>query len=129
MEDDMTAEVVVLCSDISHQGKVANIIKFQLRDDGRWLMGPVTVRGPLVPRPYEQYLVGNTPVDPDGRLDQANKLSARGRISMQCDLCGLRAVVREETLFPPLDKLAANGVSSIELHALATILASASRGV
>jgi hypothetical protein len=123
MEDDMTTEVVVLCSDRGHAGKVANIIKFQRRDDGRWLMGPVTVRGELWPRPYEQYLVGNTPVDPDGRLDQADKLSARGRVNMQCDLCGLGVVTREETLFPMLDKLAANGVSSVELRALVTTLA------
>jgi hypothetical protein len=135
MEDDMTAEVVVRCSDSGHEGKVASIIKFHRRDDGRWLMGPVTVttrgrrpRGQLWPRPYEQYLVGNTPVDPDGRLNEADKTAARGRIDMECKLCGLRVVAREETLFPILNTLAANGVSSIELYALAARLTSRSRG-
>ena len=119
-------EIVVTCSDSGHEGKVANIIKFQRRGDGRWLMGPVTARAQLWPRPYEQYLVGDTPVDPDGRLDRADKLAARGRHTIECPLCGLKVDAREETLFPILDKLAANDVFVVELRDLAAIVTNTS---
>ena len=122
----MTTEIVVACSDSGHEGKVANIIKLKLGSDGRWLMGPVTARAQLWPRPYEQYLVGDTPVDPDGRLDRADKLAARGRHTIECPRCGLKVDAREETLFPILDKLAANGVFMVELKDLAAIVTNTS---
>ena len=128
----MSAEIVVTCSDSGHEGKVVNIIKFQRDSDGRWLMGPITLggssRGQLWPRPYDQYLIGDTPVDPDGRLDPAEKSAARSRVSVQCDLCGFGFVARGETLYPILDKLADHGVVTIELKDLAARIFKASRG-
>jgi hypothetical protein len=114
--DAVTAEIVVTCSDSGHQGKTANIIKFQRgAASGGWLMGPVTGRGQLWPRPYDQYLIGDTPVDPDGRLDPADKAAARGRASVGCGLCGVRLDLRAERLHPILDRMAEAGVSHCEL--------------
>ena len=118
----MSAEIVVTCSDSGHEGKVANIIKFKRGSDGRWLMGPVTARGQLWPRPYDQYLIGDTPVDPDGRLDPAEKSAARSRVSVQCDLCGVRFDQRGERLYPILDRMADAGVSHCELAHLVRIV-------
>jgi hypothetical protein len=124
----MTTEIVVTCSDSGHEGKTANIIRFERGDSG-WLMGPVTVGGQhfggqLWPRPYEQYLVGDTPVDPDGRLDPADRAAARSRMSAGCDLCGMRLDLKAETLQPILDRMAEAGVSRCELAHLVRIVSS-----
>jgi hypothetical protein len=120
----VTAEIVVTCSDSGHQGKTANIIKFKRGDSGGWLMGPVTARGQLWPRPYDQYLLGETPVDPDGRLDPADRAATRGRVSVRCDLCGVRLDRRAERLYPILDQMAEAGVSHCELAHLVRIVSS-----
>jgi hypothetical protein len=85
-------------------------------------MGPVTARGHLWPRPYDQYLIGDTPVDPDGRLDPAGKSAARNRVSVRCNLCGIGFDLRAERLHPILDRKAEAGVSHCELAHLVRIV-------
>jgi hypothetical protein len=124
----VTTEIIVTCSDSGHEGKTANIIRFERGDSG-WSMGPVTVGGQhfggqLWPRPYEQYLLGDTPVDPDGRLDPVDRAAARGRVSVRCDLCWLQLDVRAEKLWPILDLMAEADVSHCELAHLIGIVSS-----
>ena len=45
-----------------------------------------------------------------------NREDARTRQTLTCKLCGLSVVVREETLHPILDKLAASGASTVTLR-------------
>ena len=120
----MTTEIVVTCSDSGHEGRTANIIKFKRGGSAGWLMGSVSARGQLWPRPYDQYLLGDTPVDPDGRLDPADRAAARGRMSAGCDLCGMRLDLKAETLQPILDRMAKAGVSRCELAHLVRIVSS-----
>lgn len=57
---------------------------------------------------------------PDSASAQDGPL--RRRVSMRCDLCGLHAVARMEKLRPVLDRLAENGVGSVQLSNLIAIL-------
>jgi hypothetical protein len=102
--------VEVGCRDVSHEDRPVKVASFVPGGPpGNWIPGAPGRR--TSQRQYEAPMREMR----DGEM-------IRDRWELECRLCGLRVVARAETLAPVLDKLAAGGVSYIELAQLARVI-------
>lgn len=140
-------DVVVVCNDPSHEARTVKVGNFthcditELRPDiwgelpsgSRWQadLFALLELGPKMQKRVNdgvETLAGSQPAGVIPELPTIESLQPgldndiRIRFSMKCDLCGLHVVARYEAIGPILDKLAANGVDSIELAHLAAIV-------
>ncbi len=121
--------VEIYCCEPSHDGQRYVICRFRLTDrsifgarGNVWLIEtqvepekPRLLRGA---RTVLQVLEGDTYIDAEGSTRSGEEVR-RQRYRFHCHLCGLTLVRADAPVHAALDKLAAAGVSSISLSALA----------
>jgi len=115
--------VGVICDQESHNGRLVKITVFGRRDDdGTWHELPLYREGHPEPS-WNRHPPTWTVLHGDS-IEHDRESWAGGRVQhhIVCDLCGLNASARAETLYPLLDKFADVGVSLIRLAALARSL-------
>lgn len=144
--------VQVVCDDRSHEGRTVKIANFTYCDitkvlpdvygdadpymewwfdlpatlDGEGYESPAPLPDPQQNMQAHEWRTGMWTALYDNQKAEwptESTVDGRKRYSMQCNLCGLHVVAREEVIDPVLDKLAVNGVTSIELTHLAAIVA------
>ncbi len=129
MEGATVSEVVVVCAESSHEGRVVKVATFNREGSAAWehelLGGPRIVDGQRVHARLDDklagasvQLVGNEVNEPPFDDPQPDPAATRRRYELRCELCALGITARAATLHPLLDKAAAAGVSELPLVVL-----------
>lgn len=133
--------VYVVCTDQSHEGRTVKVTNFTY-EDWRYASGEDASKpriwtwdlGKVDSRSEERAAVGEA-MDGDAPLSELLGAEVvpgvrlpvhvepdRMRYSMACRLCGLNVEARHERLVPVLDRLAENGIASVELNHMRAII-------
>jgi hypothetical protein len=105
------ADMVVYCDKRPHEDRRVIVREFdRMLGDARWWELPAPER--RRPKPDAQRLA--VTVERDGTRDR--------RFRLECELCGLQATVRSETLWDLFDAAIGAGVSELRLTLIVTTL-------